>query len=69
MYDILQSRCTGKATEAIRFCDRIQDPELAVKTALERLKKYFGDETAVVEAHVASVTKDEAVKWTIDSFQ
>ena len=55
VYDILQSRCTGKATEAIRFCDRIQDPELAVKTALERLKKYFRDETAVVEAHVASV--------------
>ena len=69
VYDILQSRCTGKATEAIRFCDRIQDPELAVNTALERLKKYFGDETAVVEAHVASVTKGEAVKWTIDSFQ
>ena len=69
VYDILQSQCTGKATEAIRFCDRIQDPELAVKTALERLKKYFGDETAVVEAHVASVTNGEAVRWTIDSFQ
>ena len=69
VYDILQSRCTGKATKAFRFCDRIQDPELAVKTALERLKKYFGDKTDVVEAHVASVTKGEAVKWTIDSFQ
>ena len=69
VYDILQSRCTGKATEAIRFCDRIKDPELAVKTALERLQKYFGDETAIVEAHINSITQGDAVKWTVESFQ
>ena len=68
-YAVLQGRCTGKATEAIRFCSRIRNSELAVKTALEKLKKYFKDETAFVEAHINSVTKGEPVRWTIESFQ
>ena len=68
-YGFLQSRCSGKAAEAIRFCDRIRDQELAVRTALERLQKYFGDETAIIEAHINSITKGDTVKWTVESFQ
>ena len=30
VYDIIQSHCVGKTAEAIKFCDRIQDPALAV---------------------------------------
>ena len=69
IYDILQSRCTGKAASAIRFCDRIQDSELTVNTALERLKRYFGDDTAIIDAHIRNITRDEMIKWTVDGFQ
>ena len=51
------------------FCDKIRNPELAVNTALERLKKYLEDETVIVEAHINSVTKGEPVRWTIESLQ
>ena len=69
IYDILQSRCIGKAAEAIKFCDRISDPELAVKSALDRLQTFFGDKNVVVEAHIANVTRNELVKWNTDSYQ
>ena len=69
IYDILQSRCTEKAASAIRFCDRIQDSELAMNTALERLKRYFGDDTAIIDAHIRNITRDEMIKWTVDGFQ
>ena len=66
IYDILQSRCTGKASEAIKFCDGIKDPQMAVRAALDRLKKYFGNEAAIVED---SITRNEMVKWNAESFQ
>ena len=69
VYDVLQARRIGKATEAIRFCHKIRNPELAVNTALERLEKYLDDETVIVEAHINSVTKGEPVRWTIESLQ
>ena len=69
IYDILQSRCIGKAAEAIKFCDRISDPKLAVKSALDRLQTFFGDKNVVVEAHIANVTRNELVKWNTDSYQ
>ena len=49
IYDILQSRCSGKATDAIRCCDRIRDPEVALNTALNKLHKFFGQSSLVVE--------------------
>ena len=69
IYDILQSRCTGKASEAIKFCDGIKDPQIAVRAALNRLKKYFGNEAAIVEDSISSITRNEMVKWNAESFQ
>ena len=69
IYDILQSRCSGKAAEAIRCCDRIRDPEVALDTALNKLHKFFGQSSLVVEAHIAYITRNEPVKWNLDSFQ
>ena len=31
IYDVLQSRCVDKAAEAIKCCDQIQDPSIAIK--------------------------------------
>ena len=69
IYDILQSRCVGKASEAIKFCDRIQDPECAANTALERLKIFFWEETSIIEAHIANITRNEMMRWNTDSYQ
>ena len=69
IYDILQSRCLGKATDAIRCCDRIRDPEVALNTALNKLHKFFGQSSVVVEAHISYITRNEPVKWNLDSFQ
>ena len=69
VYDILQSRCTGKASEAIRFCDRIQNPSIALETALNRLEKFFGDPAVVVEAQIDDLAMREVFKWKVDSFQ
>lgn len=69
MYDILQSRCSGKAADAIRCCDRIRDPEVALNTALNKLHKFFGQSSLVVEAHISYITRNEPVKWNLDSFQ
>ena len=68
IYDILQSRCIGKAAAAIKFCDRISNPELAVKSALDRLQTFSGDKNVVVETHNANVTRNELVKWNTDSY-
>ena len=38
IYDILQSCCIGKASEAIKFCNSVKDPQKAVEAALDRLK-------------------------------
>ena len=65
IHDILQSRYTGKASEAIKFCYSIKDPQKAVETALGILKNYFGNEAAIV----VSITKNEMVKWNPESFQ
>ena len=69
IYDILQSRCSGKATDAIRCCNRIRDPEVALNTALNKLHKFFGQSSLVVEAHISYITRNEPVKWNLDSFQ
>ena len=61
-YDILQSCCSGKATDAIRCCDRIRDPEVALNTALNKLHKFFGQSSLVVEAHISYITRNEPVK-------
>ena len=62
IYDVLQSRCVDKAAVAIKCCDHIQNPSIALKTAFDRLEKYFDDSTRVIEAHVANVTRNEPVK-------
>ena len=36
---------------------------------MERLKRCFADEAAVVEAHINNATRKEVVKWTVESFQ
>ena len=69
IYDILQSRCSGKAIDAIRCCDRIRDPEVALNTALNKLHKFFGQSSLVVEAYISYITRNEPVKWNLDSFQ
>ena len=68
IYDILQSRCSGKAADAIRCCDRIRDPEVALNTTLNKLHKFFGQSSLVVEAHISYITGNEPVKWNLDSF-
>ena len=69
IYDVLQSRCTGKAAEAVRNCDRIKDPKLAVETALDKLERFFGSDVSIIESHIAHITRNETVRWTVDAFQ
>ena len=69
IFDILQSRCSGKALEAIRCCDRIADPEVAVKTALDKLARYFGSSSQIIEAHISFITRADPVRWTVEAFQ
>ena len=68
IYGILQSRCSGKFADAIRCCDRIRDPEVALNTALNKLHKFFGQSSLVIEAHISYITRNEQIKWNLDSF-
>ena len=69
IYEILYSRYSGKAANAIRCCDRIRDSEVALNTALNKLHKFFGQSSLVVEAHISYITRNEPVKWNLDLFQ
>ena len=62
IFDILLSRCSGKALEAIRCCDRIEDPEVAVKIALDKLARYFGSSSQIIEAHIFFITRADLVR-------
>ena len=60
-YNVLQSRCTGKAAEAVKNCDRNKDPKMAVEQALHKLERFFGSDASIIEAHIAHVTCKEPV--------
>ena len=69
MFDVLQSRCVGKAAEAIKNCDRIREPKLALEAALSKLERYYGNDSSVTEAHIAHITRPEPIRWSVEAFQ
>ena len=40
-----------------------------MQTALDKLHKFFGHSSLVIEAHISDITRKEVVKWSVDSFQ
>ena len=49
------ARDATKASKIIKCCDRIPDAEVALRTALEKLQKFFGNLSMIIEAHISYV--------------